>query len=159
MARHRHKRQEFVPFAGRVLTRQISADPMDTNESQIQIRIGLGDEKQQCKMFHWECRRCFQSMRNQKTGTAEHMGERDHQPCDWSTLALDRRQVDSGQTRSSSRPNANPGTVIWRNTNPEGKHHKTNIHDFGTTVRLSRLQCDQGQETSTNPLRSSARAK
>ena len=41
--------QEFVPFGEKVLARNITTDPM------------IWNAKQQCRVFHRECRRCIQS--------------------------------------------------------------------------------------------------
>ena len=46
-----------------------------------------------------------QNSGNQKIGLAQQMGQRSRQHCDWSAVEIDRRQVDSGQARSSCRSN------------------------------------------------------
>ena len=91
------------PFGEKVLARHVSTDPMN--------RI---DPRYSAEMLHWTCRRCVQ--RYQKVGTAEQMGR-----CDWSAVEVDRRQVDSGQVRSSRRSNSHPIIAACRSTESQSK--------------------------------------
>ena len=64
--------------------------------------------------------------------------------------AVDIGQVDSRQTRSSSGPNSTLAIAIGRSTNPEGTTHKARHGLIWRHCGLSRLQSDQGQETSAS---------
>ena len=54
------------------------------------------------------------------------MGQGGRQQCDWSTVEVDRRQVDSG-------PNSYPTIAMCRSTNSEG-NTKQYIDELGATV-------------------------
>ena len=82
---------EFVPFSEKVLARHISTHPMNRMNSRNRYGIWPGNEKPQRRMFHWICGRCVQSSRNQKAAATEQLGQRDHQQCDWSAVAVDKK--------------------------------------------------------------------
>ena len=96
----------------------------EQNDSKIQVRYLARNAQPLCRMLHWECRWRIQSSRSQKAGTSEQTGQRSHQQCDWSSFENDRRQMDSGQTRNTSRPSSCPSTAIRRCTDSEEKESR-----------------------------------
>ena len=68
--------QEFVPFGEKVLAKPISTDPHEQNESQIQVWDLAWHTKQQCRMFHEECRMV----------SSEPVKSEGWNLCDWSAM-------------------------------------------------------------------------
>ena len=100
--------QVFVPFGEKVLAKQFTTDPMNRMNPRYQYGIWLGilSNSADCcivKAYGVFTAREIRRLEPQSRWDTEAIN---------STLENDRREVDSGQTRSSSGLNSNPAIAI-----------------------------------------------
>ena len=103
--------QEFVPFGEKVLAKQISTDPTSRMNSQIQVADLAWNEKQCMNVSFEECRRCG-PREIRRLEPQSRWDKEATKNVHWSSMEIDRRQMDSGQTRNSSGPNSDPAIAI-----------------------------------------------
>ena len=121
MARNDHTNSSCL---GEMLAVQISTDPMDRMNPDADSEFCL-ERTATVQSVSLNCRWCVQRPRNQRL-EPQSRGAKDHPQCDGSALAVDRWQVDSRQTGSSSGRNSAPANAIicrgeFRGNESQGK--------------------------------------